>query len=110
MRRVSNFQNQSCNAPPCRSRSPVALQARAPSHPTIVGSFCLHGRDECYGLLQAKEFAKVWAEFTLRMDLTLKEYHKHQEWDNIVVTSDLPGVNDEANINSFLSVWKEAEV
>mmetsp|Transcript_73099 Transcript_73099/g.123169 ORF Transcript_73099/g.123169 Transcript_73099/m.123169 type:complete len:569 (-) Transcript_73099:1552-3258(-) len=43
------------------------------------------------------------------MDLTLKEYHKHQEWDNIVVTSDLPGVNDEANINSFLSVWKEAE-
>eukprot|EP00992_Anisonema_acinus_P010303 TRINITY_DN6477_c0_g1_i2.p1 TRINITY_DN6477_c0_g1~~TRINITY_DN6477_c0_g1_i2.p1 ORF type:complete len:671 (-),score=152.04 TRINITY_DN6477_c0_g1_i2:117-2078(-) len=56
---------------------------------------------------EIQEFAGVWANYSLRMDLALKEYEKHQGWDNIVKTSRLPCVTDEADINSFLSVWKE---
>lgn len=55
------------------------------------------------------EFASVWSNFSLRMELSLKEYEKHEGWANIVNTSELPHVNDEADINSFLSVWREGD-
>eukprot|EP00996_Jenningsia_fusiforme_P002729 NODE_354_length_2397_cov_50.243186_g329_i0.p1 GENE.NODE_354_length_2397_cov_50.243186_g329_i0~~NODE_354_length_2397_cov_50.243186_g329_i0.p1 ORF type:complete len:655 (+),score=145.10 NODE_354_length_2397_cov_50.243186_g329_i0:188-2152(+) len=56
---------------------------------------------------ESKEFARVWADYTLRIDLALKEFNKFQDWANIVNVSTLPSVNNEADINSFLSVWRE---
>eukprot|EP01006_Ploeotia_vitrea_P043203 TRINITY_DN66704_c5_g7_i1.p1 TRINITY_DN66704_c5_g7~~TRINITY_DN66704_c5_g7_i1.p1 ORF type:complete len:665 (-),score=76.92 TRINITY_DN66704_c5_g7_i1:2037-4031(-) len=58
---------------------------------------------------ETEEYGHIWAEWILRMRLKLEEYEKHKAWDNIVSTSWLPPVNDEADINSFLSVWREGE-
>eukprot|EP00906_Rhabdomonas_costata_P018231 RCo026597 len=58
---------------------------------------------------EAEEFKTVWANFTLRIDLALEEYEKHQRWASIVRDSTLPDVNNEADINSFLSIWRENE-
>eukprot|EP00998_Keelungia_sp_KM082_P006614 NODE_285_length_2141_cov_74.681231_g279_i0.p1 GENE.NODE_285_length_2141_cov_74.681231_g279_i0~~NODE_285_length_2141_cov_74.681231_g279_i0.p1 ORF type:complete len:657 (-),score=137.30 NODE_285_length_2141_cov_74.681231_g279_i0:98-2068(-) len=58
---------------------------------------------------EAEIFRAIWADFQLRMNLKLSEHAKHKNWENIVKVSWLPKVDDEADINAFLSVWREGE-
>ncbi|CAD2214784.1 hypothetical protein AGDE_09070 [Angomonas deanei] len=41
--------------------------------------------------------------------LAFREYYKHLEWEQVPSASNLPDVNSEAEINTFLSAWKDEQ-
>ncbi|KPA82539.1 hypothetical protein ABB37_03579 [Leptomonas pyrrhocoris] len=58
---------------------------------------------------ERQHYRKLLAELTAEEQLDYATYAKHSEWENISAASRLPDVRNPADINSFLTIWRNRQ-
>lgn len=58
---------------------------------------------------ETESYRKVGSEKLHRLELKLSDWAKQNGWRNIIVETWLPDVHREADINAFLTIWREED-